>query len=211
MVERQRARTQLAGQEVFLNPATGKSWHDDQRQRVLRAYDRGEIQHIVNVAVLTEGWDCQPVSCVVLLRPSSHISTMIQMVGRGLRIVNPEEYPGVVKTDCVVLDFGTQDFESIGEKKGPLELPRRDAAMEENPTLKIEIQGHICCDTENKYGYIAEARAKAVYSYLISHKIDRKRLSFKGYGATRPIYKIPERNAQEEDGNRRVEIMVVER
>lgn len=83
--------------------------------------------------------------------------------------------------------------------------------MEENPTLKIEIQGHICCDTENKYGYIAEARAKAVYSYLITHKIDRKRLSFKGYGATRPIYKIPERNAQEEDGNRRVEIMVIER
>ena len=32
---------------------------------------------------------------------------MIQMVGRGLRTVNPEEYPSVVKTDCIVLDFGT--------------------------------------------------------------------------------------------------------
>jgi hypothetical protein len=31
---------------------------------------------------------------------------MIQMIGRGLRIVDPEEFPGVVKTDCVVLDFG---------------------------------------------------------------------------------------------------------
>ena len=32
---------------------------------------------------------------------------MIQMVGRGLRTVNPEEYPGVIKSDCIILDFGT--------------------------------------------------------------------------------------------------------
>ena len=32
------------------------------------------------------------------------------MVGRGLRTVNPEEYPGVVKTDCIVLDFGTSSL-----------------------------------------------------------------------------------------------------
>ena len=77
------------------------------RRRLLATYDAGEAQVVVNVAVLTEGWDHPPTSCVVLLRPSSFKSTMIQMVGRGLRIVNPEEFPGVVKTDCVVLDFGT--------------------------------------------------------------------------------------------------------
>jgi hypothetical protein len=43
----------------------------------------------------------------VLLRPSSYKSTLIQMVGRGLRVVDPAEHPGVIKTDCVVLDFGT--------------------------------------------------------------------------------------------------------
>jgi len=32
---------------------------------------------------------------------------MIQMVGRGLRTVNPSEHPGVTKRDCIVLDFGT--------------------------------------------------------------------------------------------------------
>ncbi len=57
--------------------------------------------------MLTEGWDHPPTSCVVLLRPSSYKSTMIQMVGRGLRTVNPEEHPGIIKTDCIVLDFGT--------------------------------------------------------------------------------------------------------
>ena len=80
---------------------------DAERRSVLDAYASGEARVIVNVAVLTEGWDHPPTSCVVLLRPSSFKSTMIQMVGRGLRTVNPEEHPGVIKTDCIVLDFGT--------------------------------------------------------------------------------------------------------
>ena len=83
---------------------------DADRRATLAAYDRGEIQVITNVAVLTEGWDHPPTSCVVLLRPSSYKSTMIQMVGRGLRTVNPEEYPGTLKTDCVILDFGTSSL-----------------------------------------------------------------------------------------------------
>jgi DNA repair protein RadD len=77
------------------------------RAGVLAAYDRGDLQVITNVAVLTEGWDHQPTSCIILLRPSSYKSTMIQMIGRGLRKVEPSRYPGVVKDDCVVLDFGT--------------------------------------------------------------------------------------------------------
>lgn len=84
----------------------GKMTSADRRE-TLAAYDRGELQVITNVAVLTEGWDHQPTSCVVLLRPSSFKSTMIQMIGRGLRKVDPERYPGVVKDDCIVMDFGT--------------------------------------------------------------------------------------------------------
>jgi DNA repair protein RadD len=77
------------------------------RKAILADYADGVIRVIVNVAVLTEGWDHPPTSCVVLLRPSSFKSTMIQMVGCGLRTVDPEEHPGIVKTDCIVLDFGT--------------------------------------------------------------------------------------------------------
>ena len=80
------------------------------RKAILADYASGNIRVIVNVSVLTEGWDHPPTSCVVLLRPSSYKSTMIQMVGRGLRTVDPEEHPGIVKTDCVVLDFGTSSL-----------------------------------------------------------------------------------------------------
>jgi DNA repair protein RadD len=83
---------------------------DDLRRATLAAYAAGRTQVIVNVAVLTEGWDHPPTSCVVLLRPSSFKSTMIQMVGRGLRTVDPDEYPGVIKSDCIVLDFGTSSL-----------------------------------------------------------------------------------------------------
>ncbi|AVW90667.1 DEAD/DEAH box helicase [Celeribacter baekdonensis] len=80
------------------------------RKAILADYAAGKTRVVVNVAVLTEGWDHPPTACVVLLRPSSYKSTMIQMVGRGLRTVDPEEHPGLVKTDCVVLDFGTSSL-----------------------------------------------------------------------------------------------------
>ena len=83
---------------------------DGERKAALAGYAAGKAQVVVNVAVLTEGWDHPPTSCVVLLRPSSYKSTMIQMVGRGLRTVNPEEHPGIIKTDCIVLDFGTSSI-----------------------------------------------------------------------------------------------------
>jgi DNA repair protein RadD len=82
----------------------------EDRRAILAAFARGEVRVITNVAVLTEGWDHPPTSCVVLLRPSSYKSTMIQMVGRGLRTVDPVEHPGIVKTDCIVLDFGTSSL-----------------------------------------------------------------------------------------------------
>ena len=78
-----------------------------ERKACLASFETGDAQVIVNVAILTEGYDFTPTACVVLLRPSSYKSTFIQMVGRGLRTVDPEEHPYVVKTDCIVLDFGT--------------------------------------------------------------------------------------------------------
>lgn len=83
-------------------------------------------------------------------------------------------------------------------------------AMEENPRLKIEIQGHICCQLVRDINDVSTARAKTIYSYLIRNKIDRKRMTFKGFGISKPIHKIPEKNENEADENRRVEILILE-
>ena len=75
------------------------------RVDLLARFDRGEVQLLTNCMVLTEGFDNQPVGCIVILRPMLHRSTFIQAIGRGLRKVDPERFPGIIKTDCIVLDF----------------------------------------------------------------------------------------------------------
>ncbi|WP_027443838.1 DEAD/DEAH box helicase [Erythrobacter cryptus] len=128
---------------------------DSDRKTTLAAYAAGELRVVVNVAVLTEGWDHPPTGCVVLLRPSSCKSTMIQMVGRGLRTVSPEEHPGVIKTDCIVLDFGTstllhgsleQDVDLNGREPSG-EAPTKDCpdcgAIVPLATTECPLCGHV--------------------------------------------------------------------
>lgn len=57
------------------------------------------IHVLVSVMVTTEGWDCPPVSCVLVARPTKLPGLYTQMVGRGLRLS-----PATGKTDCLVLD-----------------------------------------------------------------------------------------------------------
>lgn len=112
------------------------------RKATLAAFETGDLTVIVNVAVLTEGYDYTPTACIVLLRPSSYKSTLIQMIGRGLRVVDPTEYPGVIKTDCIVLDFGTASLKH-GNLEQEVELDGFDsdgeAPTKECPACQAEI------------------------------------------------------------------------
>lgn len=82
--------------------------------------------------------------------------------------------------------------------------------MQQNPKLKIEIQGHICCQEKFDVEDISTLRCKTVYNYLIENGISISRLSYKGFGSSQPLYKIPEQNEFERDENRRVEILILE-
>jgi outer membrane protein OmpA-like peptidoglycan-associated protein len=79
--------------------------------------------------------------------------------------------------------------------------------MQQNPTLKIEIGGHVCCSNDMP---LSVARAKFVYDYLVHKGIDSTRMTYKGYGRTRPII---ENDELERDAkiNRRVEITVLKK
>lgn len=77
------------------------------RKSIWRRLQTGETQMVWNCAVATEGFDEPGIGCVILNRPAMHRSTLIQMVGRGLRTISePDKYPGMVKDDCIILDFG---------------------------------------------------------------------------------------------------------
>jgi hypothetical protein len=69
----------------------------DERKAILARLESGETEVVVNCMVLTEGFDCPPVGCIVLARPTKQISLYRQMAGRGLR-------PADGKSDLILID-----------------------------------------------------------------------------------------------------------
>ncbi|MBR2255848.1 MAG: DEAD/DEAH box helicase [Blautia sp.] len=68
------------------------------REEILKAFDEGQFNVLCNSMLLTEGWDCPSVDCIIVLRPTKIRSLYSQMVGRGTRL-----YPG--KKELLLLDF----------------------------------------------------------------------------------------------------------
>ena len=88
-----------------------------------------------------------------------------------------------------------------------LELNRIVKFLEQNPTVKIEIGGHtddVGSDENNLV--LSEKRAFEVYMNLISKSVSKDRLTYVGYGETKP--KVPNINDQNRGMNRRVELMI---
>lgn len=68
------------------------------RAEILEDFDKGKYNVLCNSMLLTEGWDCPSVNCVVVLRPTKVRSLYSQMVGRGTRLCEG-------KTELLLLDF----------------------------------------------------------------------------------------------------------
>ena len=93
------------------------------------------------------------------------------------------------------------------------------AALRSNPSLKIAIEGHICCiegkgdglDFDTDEYNLSDQRAKTVYDFLISNEIYNKRLKYKDFRHLSPIFPYPEKNSTEQTANRRVEIVILEK
>lgn len=74
--------------------------NSEDRAEVLKDFDEGKYNVLCNSMLLTEGWDCPSVDCVVVLRPTKVRSLYCQMVGRGTRLS-----PETGKTELLLLDF----------------------------------------------------------------------------------------------------------
>mgnify|MGYP000904658556 CR=1 FL=1 len=72
---------------------------DKERAKVIADFRGGKVKYLVNVNVLTTGFDAPNVDCVAMLRPTMSPGLYYQMVGRGFRLCEG-------KADCLVLDFG---------------------------------------------------------------------------------------------------------
>ena len=79
-------------------PAAEVNGSSPDRAEILRDYAEGRYSVLCNSMLLTEGWDCPSVDCIVMLRPTKVRSLYQQAIGRGTRL-----YPG--KTELLLLDF----------------------------------------------------------------------------------------------------------
>jgi hypothetical protein len=61
----------------------------DLRKIILRDFEAGAFQYMPNVGIATEGYDCPPVACIGMGRPTKSRSLYAQMIGRGLRPIFP--------------------------------------------------------------------------------------------------------------------------
>jgi len=85
-----------------------------ERDQLIKAFKRKDIKYLVNVSVLTTGFDAPHVDMIAILRPTQSVSLYQQIIGRGLRLSEN-------KKDCLVIDYTGNDFDlyhpEVGEKK----------------------------------------------------------------------------------------------
>jgi len=109
----------------------------EERQRAMADFEEGRAKIICNVGVLTEGWDCTAVDCVLMCRPTMSPALWVQMVGRALRV-----HPG--KADALVLDL-SDNWLKHGDPDDPtIEVPTGGKAPK-----KTEPRAKICPECQS--------------------------------------------------------------
>lgn len=118
--------------------------NSDDRSEVLSDFEAGKYDVLCNSMLLTEGWDCPSVDCIVILRPTKIRSLYQQMVGRGMRLS-----PG--KENLLLLDFLWMTARH--------DLCRPSALISKDETIARKIDEHM---TESDEGFdLIEAEEQA--------------------------------------------------
>lgn len=92
-----------------------------ERSELIEAFKQQKIKFLVNVSVLTTGFDAPHVDLIAILRPTASVSLFVQMVGRGLRLA-----PG--KENCLILDYANNNFNLFQPEVGE-QRPNNDAEL----------------------------------------------------------------------------------
>ncbi len=110
----------------------------------------------------------------------------------------------VAKLDKIYFQAGS---EVILDESLP-KLRRLRDFMVLNPTVTIEIQGHVNLDGSKRSSKkLSSRRAKQILKYLVSEGVSKNRLTAVGFGFEKPVFKQPVDDDQKE-ANRRVEILI---
>lgn len=92
----------------------------EERDRIITEFKNQQIKFLVNVSVLTTGFDAPHVDLIAILRPTESISLYQQIVGRGLRLAEG-------KKDCLVLEYAGNCYDLYQPEVGD---PKPDSSSE---------------------------------------------------------------------------------
>lgn len=117
--------------------------------------------------------------------------------------LQPIEDSALVELKNVFFETAKYDL----KPQSTAELDKAVAWLKANPNVKVEIAGHTDNVGDKKMNMtLSNNRAKSVYTYLIAHGIDASRLTYKGYGDTKP--KVANDSDEHRQMNRRVEMRI---
>lgn len=121
-----------------------------EREQILRDFKAQKFTYLVNVAVLTTGFDAPNVSHVAILRPTESVSLLQQIMGRGMRLFDS-------KKTCVVLDYAGNLDRHMPD--GDLYKPEVRAAYKSGSGEPLDCLCEYCLQVnsfaprENEHGY----------------------------------------------------------
>ena len=120
-------------------------------------------------------------------------------------LLTPVKRGTVAKLDEIYFAAG---LAVILEESDP-KLKRLRDFMILNPSVNIEIQGHVNDDSQRGFvsKRLSKRRAKRILNYLVENGISESRLTAVGFGNSKPVFKNP-KNDEEKEVNRRVEILI---
>lgn len=163
----------LKARGVAVAQVDGKTSAAERTARIAD-FQRGDLRALVNVNVLSEGFDAPQVDAVVMMRPTKSAALYYQQAGRGMRLA-PD------KTDCLVLDFAGNILEhgpvdAIRPPKKPGEKAKSDAPVRECPNCQafVLVQLRVCPDCGYEWptvGFIAPNEAHASDAAILSDEI----------------------------------------
>jgi DNA repair protein RadD len=135
-----------------------------ERDARIEAFQRGELRALVNVNVLSEGFDATHVDAVIMMRPTKSAALYYQQAGRGMRL-----HPG--KPDCLVLDFAGNIVEhgpvdAIRPPRAPGKKAESAAPVRECPACHAiaPVQVRQCPDCGHPFPVQEHARHDATAS-----------------------------------------------
>jgi len=146
---------------------------DKDRDEIIEAFKNRKLKFLVNVSVLTTGFDAPHVDVIAILRPTESVSLYQQIVGRGLRLS-----PG--KEDCLILDYTGQGHD--------LYAPEIEDDRPNSQSVKVEVICPSCGVTNNFWGLVDKdgeliehfgRQCKGAFEDPLTHEIEKCAFRFR--------------------------------